>query len=151
MKNEELVKLLTDSCVEIGDVMFYLIISHVKTAQNLTLSHIKVLKLLEFKKGLKMKDISEKLSIAPGGATYIIDSLIKAHLVERYRVDEDRRIVYIRLTEEGHKKLDDLREAKRETWKQILADVPSQELGELMSGMGIVKKFALRIREKELT
>lgn len=151
MKNEELVKLLTDSCVEIGDVMFYLIISHVKTAQNLTLSHIKVLKLLEFKKGLKMKDISEKLSIAPGGATYIIDSLIKVHLVERYRVDEDRRIVYIRLTEEGHKKLDDLREAKRETWKQILAGVPSQELGELMSGMGIVKKFALRIREKELS
>ena len=151
MKNEELVKLLTGSCVEIGDVMFYLIISHVKTAQSLTLSHIKVLKLLELKKGLKMKDISGKLSIAPGGATYIIDSLIKAHLVERYRIDEDRRIVYIRLTEEGHKKLDDLRDAKRETWEHILADVPSEELEELVRGMNIVKKFVLRIREKELS
>jgi DNA-binding MarR family transcriptional regulator len=131
--------------------MFYLIISHVKTAQNLTLSHIKVLKLLDLKKGFKMKEIAEKLSIAPGGATYIIDNLIKDNLVERYRIDEDRRIVYIRLTEDGHKKLDDLREAKRETWKNILENMPSEELEEFVKGMNIVKKFVLKIREKELS
>ncbi len=151
MKNKELVKCLTDSCVEIGDVMFYLVLSHARSAQSLTLSHIKVLKLLGFKKGLKMKDISDILSIAPGGATYIIDNLIKAGLVERYRLDEDRRIVYIRLTEEGHKKLDDLRDAKRHAWEQILEDVPSEELEELLNGMKIVKKFVSRIRERELS
>ncbi|HPZ09774.1 MAG TPA: MarR family transcriptional regulator [Candidatus Eremiobacteraeota bacterium] len=149
-KNNPNIEKATQYSVEICDTLFPIIIGRVHKAQNLKLSHLRALKLMERNHGLKMKEIAETLSIAPSGATYIIDQLIKDNLVERYRVSEDRRVVYIRITEEGQKQIDEFKKAKRDVWKNIIEDLEERELIEFSGAIQIVYKVVLKIKEELL-
>ncbi len=50
-----------------------------------------------------MSAVARKLRITAGSLTTSINSLVKKKYVERHRSEQDRRIVYISLTEKGRK------------------------------------------------
>lgn len=51
--------------------------------------------------GNNMTSIAKRLNITVGTLTTSINSLVKKKYVERYRSEEDRRVVYVKLTEKG--------------------------------------------------
>lgn len=51
---------------------------------------------------LTMKELSERMDLTHGASTGLVDRLHRLGLVERERSSEDRRVVYVALTEEGH-------------------------------------------------
>ena len=53
--------------------------------------------------GNNMSTIAKKLNITVGSLTTSMNSLVKKKYTERIRSEEDRRVVYIRLTEKGIK------------------------------------------------
>jgi MarR family 2-MHQ and catechol resistance regulon transcriptional repressor len=50
---------------------------------------------------LTIQDIGSKVNMTSGTMTYVIDKLEKKGHIKRVRCDEDRRRIYIELTEEG--------------------------------------------------
>jgi len=71
-----------------------------------------LLKLMATHDRCKAADIAHIFNISPSAATTIIDRLYKNGWVERDRSNQDRRIVWLRLTEHGEKLLADI-EARR--------------------------------------
>ena len=53
--------------------------------------------------GNNMSSVAKKLNVTVGTLTTAINNLVKKKYVERYRTEQDRRIVYIKLTEKGEK------------------------------------------------
>jgi DNA-binding MarR family transcriptional regulator len=67
---------------------------------------------------VRMKDIARFMSITPASATALVDGLVKMQVLERITDQHDRRIVLLRATQGGRKKLDDTENlAKRELQK----------------------------------
>ena len=150
MDKKDIIDKTSHLCADIGDNIFYFVLSRMDRAQHLTLTHIRLLKMLKTQGVLKMKDIAENLSIAPSGATYIVDGLIKENLVERDRMDNDRRVVCVKLTEEGSERLDEMKKAKRDFWKDFLEEMDDSELSRVCAGIEMFHSIVLKKRKDKL-
>ncbi|EEL51669.1 MULTISPECIES: MarR family winged helix-turn-helix transcriptional regulator [Bacillus cereus group] len=60
-----------------------------------------VLELLYHKGGQPLQQIGERILIASGSITYVVDKLEKKGLVKRIPCPNDRRVIYAQLTAEG--------------------------------------------------
>lgn len=67
-----------------------------------------VLEQLYHKGSSKINEICEKLLIPNSSMTYLIDQLEKKQLVERQFSKEDRRSIYVDLTEKGRKLIESI-------------------------------------------
>lgn len=68
---------------------------------GLTVSQFGVLEALYHLGVLNQSDLAQKLLKSTGNLTTVVDNLAKQGLVERRRCNEDRRIVYVHLTDAG--------------------------------------------------
>jgi DNA-binding MarR family transcriptional regulator len=85
-----------------------------------------------------MRDLAGALNLALSTATNTIDKLVEKELVERTRVDEDRRIVQVALTEKGkhlHESFLECRLAMGRTMLEALSPGEREILLELMAKM----------------
>jgi MarR family transcriptional regulator, 2-MHQ and catechol-resistance regulon repressor len=71
-------------------------------------SDFEILEPLYHKGKLTVREVSEAVLINTGSITYVIDKLEKKGLIERSNCKDDRRVVYIHITEEGKKLMDDI-------------------------------------------
>ncbi len=78
---------------------------------NLNASQIQVILLLRKYKTQKMSDLTKHTNVVKSSMTNIIDSLEKLELVNRIRNKDDRRIVFVGLTDEGEELANSLRKA----------------------------------------
>lgn len=76
--------------------------------ETLTQNQMMLLFQLRLTGRLNITDISERFVITPGAASSMCDRLEEACLIERVRIKEDRRVVYIILTEQGERRILDL-------------------------------------------
>ena len=77
-------------------------IDHITKKENtLSQNQIMLMFLLQLTGSLNITDISERLIITPGAASFMCDKLEDLEYVERVRTKEDRRVVNIVLTERG--------------------------------------------------
>ncbi|MCP4727574.1 MAG: MarR family transcriptional regulator [bacterium] len=79
---------------------------------NYSATEINIWKILGIKGKCKMRDISSILKIPNSTTTSIVDRMVKNEIVERSRSEEDRRVVFISLTEKGNK-----------NWKMVLEQI----------------------------
>ncbi|AVX01371.1 MarR family transcriptional regulator [Vibrio vulnificus] len=66
-----------------------------------SLAQIHTIEVLGFHGALRMKELAEKLGITTGTLTVQIEKLVKAELIERCALPEDRRAIVVKLTEAG--------------------------------------------------
>ncbi|MNJ46622.1 putative HTH-type transcriptional regulator YusO [compost metagenome] len=70
-------------------------------APTLTTSQLSVLEVLEQNGQLKPSDLIPFLTTTPAAVTMLLDRMEKAELIRRDRDEDDRRIVWISITEKG--------------------------------------------------
>ncbi|WHX47281.1 MarR family transcriptional regulator [Paenibacillus woosongensis] len=75
-------------------------------APTLTTSQLSVLEVLEQNGQLKPSDLIPFLATTPAAVTMLLDRMEKAELIRRDRDEEDRRIVWISITEKGKAEAD---------------------------------------------
>lgn len=75
-----------------------------------------------------MKCISDRLSLAKGWVTDIIDNLEKKNLVVRIHNEDDRRVIKIRITDKGMKMYDEMRQFIKDTIKESLKNLDNSEI-----------------------
>jgi DNA-binding MarR family transcriptional regulator len=68
--------------------------------------------------------------LSPASVTQALDHLAELGLVERVRSETDRRVVLNRLTPAGRERFEAKRAALEERWKEALADLSADQLGQ---------------------
>jgi DNA-binding MarR family transcriptional regulator len=114
-------------------------------AHGLTFAQVSLMKRLRETGRLTVRELADALEVTPANVTGIVDRLEREGLVTRARSGEDRRVVFVRLTENGHQRMDAV---KREGSGRVLAEAfegwTSEELAELRGLLG-----RLRIRHDD--
>lgn len=73
---------------------------------GLTFPQWVVLKSLRRRGRMTARELADALEVTPANVTGILDRLERDGLAVRSRAEEDRRVVYVRLTERGHERVD---------------------------------------------
>ncbi len=88
--------------------------------------------LLERKGPQKMSDLAESLRLTPGAVTIASDKLIEQGFIERLRDNDDRRVIYLQITDKGKETLEQLRDQGRKAMKAVFSNLSNTDLQHLI-------------------
>jgi len=86
-----------------------------------------VLELLYHKGPQPLQQIGSKVLMSSGNITYVVDKLEKKHFVRRRVSQEDRRLIYAEVTEEGSAFIEQVFPQHREVIQQSVAGLTVEE------------------------
>lgn len=92
-------------------------------------------------KGSTMSSIAEKRHVTAGTLTTAMNSLVKKGYAIRERSEEDRRVVYIRLTEKGEKAFRHHEEFHAKMAKAAVESLQEEEVEPLLKTLHNLEKF----------
>jgi len=81
---------------------------------------------------LTVAGLAKGVQLSPATVSRIVDRLVRAGLVSRERGTADRRLVWLRLTEEGDARFDSLPRPLQDEFMQRLEALPDEEREELV-------------------
>ena len=101
-----------------------------KTLKNypINATEFSVMEFLYSKGEKSIQEIRDRILLASGSATYVVDSLEKKGYITRNVSQKDKRVTYIRLTEEGMKLIDDIFPIHKKNTKKIFEKINDKEL-----------------------
>ena len=111
-----------------------------KTLKNypINTTEFSVMEFLYSKGEKSIQEIRDRILLASGSATYVIDNLEKKGYVNRIVNQNDRRVAYIKLTEAGKDLINDIFPTHKKNTKKIFNDLTN---GELITLKEILKKI----------
>ncbi|MCI9545398.1 MAG: MarR family transcriptional regulator [Lachnospiraceae bacterium] len=139
--NHTLVKLIH----EIWDLEEKAIIT--EEFKDLTNNDMHVIEAVGLGEGKNMSSIARELKITVGSLTTSMNSLVKKQYVERRRSKEDRRVVFVKLTEKGIKAYERHEEYHRKMVQAILDKLQEEELSVLLKTLDVLSGFFSEYRE----
>ena len=101
------------------------------------------------KKNLTMSELGKKLYRSKPNMTAIIDKLISEGLVIRLPDENDRRIIWITLTEDGRSYIQAKKIEIKEALKLNLASLSSEDLSELGVLLQQINRLIIQIGERQ--
>lgn len=99
-----------------------------------------ILELLYHKGPMPLQQIGEKILISSGNITYSVDKLEQKHLLARRPAQNDRRVIFAELTEEGTALLKDIFPQHAEVLRAATAGLTSEEKAQAIT---LLKKLGL--------
>jgi MarR family transcriptional regulator, organic hydroperoxide resistance regulator len=96
---------------------------------------------------MKVSDLSEKLGLSNSTVSGILDRLENQGLVERTRSKEDRRVVYIKVTDEFRKHSQKHFEEINKLIESMMDKATPEELDIILEGMNTLEKVIDRQKE----
>ncbi|MGB8644345.1 MAG: MarR family transcriptional regulator [Anaerolineae bacterium] len=109
---------------------------------DLTMGQVKVLFALCHTGPTSMGGVADKLQIGLPAASVLVDKMVQTQLVERHEDPEDRRRTLVRLTAQGDKLAQHLREGRRELMRDWLDELSEPDLAALERGLGALAQVA---------
>ncbi|WP_100401782.1 MarR family winged helix-turn-helix transcriptional regulator [Bacillus sp. FJAT-42315] len=100
--------------------------------ENLGISHILVLSHLNTHGKSRPSDIAKSLGLTPPSVTHLSEKLIKKELAVRLADEEDRRILYLHITDEGVAMLSKAQEEGSKLRQQLFEKLTSEERQQLL-------------------
>jgi DNA-binding MarR family transcriptional regulator len=108
---------------------------------NLTAPQGMLMGILSRAKEIKIGDLSKKMGLSNSTVSGIIDRLEKQGLVERVRCEKDRRVIYVRISEEFQRKANEQFCGMEKRFKTIMNQATKEELDKIIEGLEIFKKL----------
>ena len=101
-----------------------------KTLKNypINATEFAVMEFLYSKGEKSIQEIRDRILLASGSATYVVDNLEKKGYVIRKISQKDKRVTYIGLTEIGMKLIDDIFPTHKNNTKKIFEKINDKEL-----------------------
>ena len=87
-----------------------------------------------------MNDLSVRMRLANSTMTRMVDQLFQKRMITREPDPEDRRIVRVRLTEQGQSVKIRLKKAMQDLFYQILEDIPEGEREQIIHSLKTLKQ-----------
>ena len=115
--NAKMLNLLLQECPEIAP------------GQKITFSRIRVLTYLAQAQGeqVSIRDLAEELGVTSGGVSQMVDSLVKSDMVCRTASKDDRRVVYLSISDTAKKSLDVLSKYLHDRVAKAMTKIPDQD------------------------
>lgn len=108
------------------------------TKLNLTMPQLKVLMLLNHSDNLTITQLAEDLSVSLPNMTGIIDRLVQQNLVKRVQSDKDRRVVFIRPTDNSRNIFIELNKSGYDHFKNIEKVLSENEIEIIKLGLKVL-------------
>lgn len=102
---------------------------------GLTFPQWMVLKALHRAERLPLRELASHLDVTPANVTGIVDRLQAAALVAREKSTEDRRVVFVRLTEDGRAKVKEVIGIAGNSLASLFEGWTEQELVDLRTSL----------------
>ena len=101
-----------------------------KTLKNypINATEFAVMEFLYSKGEKNIQEIRDRILLASGSATYVVDNLEKKGYVNRKISQRDKRVTYIKLTQVGKSLMDDIFPIHKINTKKIFDDLTEEEL-----------------------
>lgn len=109
--------------------------------KDLTNNDMHVIEAIGTGGGNNMSAIARKLNITVGSLTTAMNSLVNKKYVERRRSEEDRRVVYVKLTDRGIKAFRHHEDYHRQMTEAILHKLSEDEIPVLMKTLDGLSDF----------
>ncbi|AUJ23887.1 MULTISPECIES: MarR family winged helix-turn-helix transcriptional regulator [Virgibacillus] len=90
-------------------------------------SEFTILETLYHKGKQTVREISESVLIKTGSITYVIDKLEEKGLLQRKHSQEDRRVVYIDITDKGKQLMDEIFPKHQQVIEELFMDVSDEQ------------------------
>ncbi|TCZ78280.1 MarR family transcriptional regulator [Paenibacillus albiflavus] len=82
--------------------------------------------------GMKVSELSERLKISPPSVSQMVNGLEEKNYVERVTTKNDRRVVYIRLTEQGKSILEEVTQEFMTFMDEVVSRLGNSDTAELI-------------------
>ncbi|MEN2465410.1 MarR family transcriptional regulator [Ornithinibacillus sp. FSL M8-0202] len=109
------------------------VIKHDISNHGMRTSDFEILEALYHKGRLTVKEVSDAVLINTGSITYVIDKLEKKGLLERSHCKDDRRVVYIHITDEGKKLMDEVFPQHQQVIESLFEGISDEDKETLIS------------------
>lgn len=117
--------------------------------KDLTNNDMHVIEAIGLGEGKNMSSIARQLNITVGSLTTAMNSLVNKKYVERHRSEEDRRVVFVKLTSKGIKAYHHHEDYHRQMTQTILDKLDKKELPVLMKTLDALSDFFAGYSEKK--
>ena len=123
--NAKMLNLLLQECPDIAP------------GQKITFSRIRVLTYLAQAQGeqVSIRDLAEELGVTSGGVSQMIDSLVKSDMVCRTTSKEDRRVVYLSISESAKKRLDHISSYLHDRMERAMSRLAKNDRAQLADSL----------------
>lgn len=111
----------------------------------LSLVHLNVLMLLRARGPLTMTHLAELLDVSVASATGIVDRMEKKGVVERRRIEEDRRVVEVIVKEGGEQMFSAMQAERQIRLSRLLAEIKDDDLAALLQGLRAFREARERL------
>ena len=109
--------------------------------KDLTNNDMHVIEAIGLGDGNNMSSIAKKLNITVGSLTTAMNSLVNKKYVERRRSEEDRRVVFVKLTDRGVKAYRHHEDYHRQMTRAILDKLDEAEIPVLVKTLDALSEF----------
>lgn len=109
---------------------------------DMSTPQFKALLLISEEEGIRMRELARKMGGSFSNATVLVDRLVERGLVERMAEPEDRRVVLVRVSEEGRFLIEQLVTSWRAISTSILETLAAEELVTVHDALRILLKAA---------
>ncbi|EIW00917.1 MarR family winged helix-turn-helix transcriptional regulator [Thermoanaerobacter siderophilus] len=106
--------------------------------KNITMARFWVMNKLSADNPITMKELQRRLLLAPGTLTGLVDNLVSDGLVERWRDETDRRLVYLKLTQAGDKLLKEILQYRTSILANILEKIDGLDVEQLNRDLRLI-------------
>lgn len=89
---------------------------------------------------MKITELSNKMNLSNSTTSGIVDRLEKQGLVLRVRSEEDRRTVYVKITEKVEEYHKGVHKKLEETFEELLSSGTSEDMDKIIEGLNTLKK-----------
>lgn len=113
---------------------------------ELTCSQFSVLYHLSHCARMTMNELTHILSLTHGASTGLIDRLLKMNLVQRERSEDDRRVVYVSITEKGLDMIRNIRIKRHHILHDLLTSLPEDDHQTLIAVLSNIKNRIEKIQ-----
>lgn len=107
----------------------------------------KALLLISEEEGIRMRELARKMGGSFSNATVLVDRLVERGLVERFAEPEDRRVVLVRVSEEGRRLIEKLVTSWRAISPSLLETLAPKDLDKVHGALRILLKAAQQDRK----
>ncbi len=122
----------------------------IRTKTHHTPGELFVLGTLNHHGKLSMTEIGNHLSLPKPHVTSLVEKLICEELVERFHDTNDRRIIYIQITEKGIKEFREIKNEIGQDLRQKLQILDAEELKDLSQASQYLKDILIKILQQSL-
>lgn len=117
--------------------------------KNITSNDIHVIEAIGLSEPKNMSTIAKKLSVTVGTLTIAMNSLVKKGYVLRERGQEDRRVVYISLSEKGRRAYEHHSRFHQEMINGVISALEPDEINALVKALEKLNQWFRTFQPKE--